>query len=193
MKDYKSKKKDYKEKGSFLIEILVTISIALLFFNFLFMKYNTVKEKEEVRRAVHIFETTIHRYSIKSLGTQKNFYINFNYNNKTITIKDVLNETVFEEIKLPKKPSYLTVFQGCLQRNIKFYIKHNGNLSKAFSVYIFDGKGKVNYRVSYYIFQQSHILKINTYKYIGKKEITSKNLIKFHYKEDSKDINWLKL
>ena len=135
----------------------------------------------EVERAADIFETVIYKYSAKSLALKKTFDINFDYEEKEVKIKYAGKDEIIERRELPEKLKYTTIYNGIALRKIEFSTKATGNLSKAFSVYICDYNENAKYRVAYYNFQQSRILKINVYKNVRAGKIKYKDLEKYHY------------
>ena len=89
------------------------------------------------------------------------------------------DEVIRKRRELPEKLKYTTIYNGIALRKIEFSTKATGNLSKAFSVYICDYDENAKYRIAYYNFQQSRILKINVYKNVRAGKIKYKDLEKY--------------
>ena len=159
----------------------MTVGIIFFLFVSVYIKYENLNEKREIERAADIFETTVYKYAAKSLSSKKTFDIEFDYLEKEIRIKSEGKDILTEKINLPKKLKYGTVYNKVLLKKISFSTKASGNLSKAFSVYICDYSENAKYRIAYYNFQQSRILKINVYKNIRAGKIKYKDLEKYHY------------
>lgn len=134
-----------------------------------------------MERAADIFETVVYKYSARSLALKNTFNINFDYDRKEIAVKIFGKDEVVEKIELPEKLKYTTIYNGIAMKKIDFSTKASGNLSRAFSVYICNYSENAEYRVAYYNFQQSRILKINVYKNVRAGRIKYKELEKYHY------------
>lgn len=183
-----------KRKGSILIEFLVTIGIVFFCFVTIFIKYDNINQQKDLEDAVDIFETVVYKYANKSMATRTTFDIRFDYIKKELIINKEGNSIEIEKIELPKKLKYGTVYSGVMLKELSFSTKVSGNLSKAFSVYICDYSENAKYRVAYYNFQQSRILKINIYKNMRAGKIKYKELEKYHYniEEDEVKEGWEK-
>lgn len=147
-----------------------------------------------MEKAVDIFETVIYKYSAKSLALRNIFDISFDYNKKEVIIKPFGKNEIIEKIKLPQKLKYGTVYRKILRDKVDFSTEPTGNLSRAFSVYVCDYSENAKYRIAYYNFQQSRILKINIYKNMRAGNIKYDELEKYHYNlgEDEVKAGWEK-
>ncbi|WP_300358586.1 hypothetical protein, partial [Fusobacterium sp.] len=183
-----------KRKGSVLIEFLVIIGITFLCFVTIFIKYDDINQQKDLENAVDTFETIVYKYANKSMATRTTFDIKFDYRKKEIIVNREGSSKEIEKIELPKKLKYGTVYNGIMLKELSFSTKASGNLSKAFSVYVCDYSENAKYRVAYYNFQQSRILKINIYKNVRAGKIKYKELEKYHYnmKEDEVKEGWEK-
>lgn len=188
-----------KRKGSFLIETIVAAGLFFIIFIGIFIKYTDLKEEKDLRLAINILENTVQRYSMKSIGSKKSFKFKLDYKKKIIIVASLDSiDPVIEQISLPSKLNYITLYNkefigaDYLSNYFEFTTKTNGNLSNAFSIYICDYSDNAAYRISFSIFQQSHILKINTYKNISNKKIKSENLKIYHYNEEEKKADWIR-
>ena len=159
----------------------MTVGIIFFLFVSVYIKYENLNEKREIERAADIFETTVYKYTAKSLASKKTFEIKFDYLKKEIRIKPEGKNILIEKIDLPKKLKYATVKKGNIEKEKEFLTKKTGNISKAFSVYICDYSENAKYRIAYYTFQQSRILKINVYKNVRAGKIKYEDLGEYHY------------
>ena len=159
----------------------MTVGIIFFLFASVYIKYENLNEKREIERAADIFETTVYKYTAKSLASKKTFEIKFDYLKKEIRIKPEGKNILIEKIDLPKKLKYATVKKGNIEKEKEFLTKKTGNISKAFSVYICDYSENAKYRIAYYTFQQSRILKINVYKNVRAGKIKYEDLGEYHY------------
>ena len=181
-----------RNKGILLIETIIFISILLFLIFFIYTKYRNLNEQRDIERAVNIFETAIYKYSSKSLGNRKMYDFEINYNTKTIKVfsltTTVGENKVVEEFKLPEKLEYATPYDEKLINIIDMYSTLNGNLSKSFSVYIFGYSNTAKYRVAFYTFQQTKLIKINLYKNIKAGKIKYSDILTYHYLRDEDKI-----
>lgn len=160
----------------------------------IYIKYENINEKRDLEKAVDILETIVYKYASKSIAKKNTFDIKFNYTKKEIIVKNEGQGIELEKIKLPEKLKYGTVYNNILLKEVNFSTKASGNLSKAFSIYICDYSENAKYRIAYYNFQQSRILKINVYKNMRAGKIKYSELEKYHYNigEDEVKAGWEK-
>lgn len=144
-------------------------------------KYENLNERREIEKAADIFENIVYKYSVKSMSLRDTFNIEFNYSKKEVIVKEEGKNDILEKIELPQKLNYATVYNSLMLKKIEFNTKETGNISKSFSVYICNYKDNAVYRIAYYNFQQSRILKINVYKNVRAGEINYKDLKEYHY------------
>lgn len=160
----------------------------------IYIRYENINEKRDLEKAVDILETIVYKYASKSIAKKNTFDIKFNYAKKEIIVKNEGQNIELEKIKLPEKLKYGTVYNNILLKEVNFSTKASGNLSKAFSIYICDYSENAKYRIAYYNFQQSRILKINVYKNMRAGKIKYSELEKYHYNigEDEVKAGWEK-
>ena len=160
----------------------------------IYIKYENINEKRDLEKAVDILETIVYKYASKSIAKKNTFDIKFNYAKKEIIVKNEGQNIKLEKIKLPEKLKYGTIYNNILLKEVNFSTKASGNLSKAFSIYICDYSENAKYRIAYYNFQQSRILKINVYKNMRAGKIKYSELEKYHYNigEDEVKAGWEK-
>jgi len=96
---------------------------------------------------------------------------------KKIVISDKTLQS--KDIELPKNLIYFHTYTSNL-KNFKFSFTKNGNISKSFSIYIFNKEKKVRYKLSFYGFDRSKFLKINSYRKKKNNEINYSNIADYH-------------
>ena len=171
-----------KSRGTALAEVFILIALVAIISSLIFIKYRNINEQQDMERAVNIFETTVHKYTAKSMISKKSYDIYFDYNNKSVTVKERLKDKILEKKNLPENLLYATPYDNQTRKDIDFHTTENGNLSKSFSVYIFNYSDTAQYRVSFYTFQQSRILRINIYKNINAGNIKYEEILNYHEK-----------
>lgn len=177
-----------RNRGIALAETLILTALGAVILSFIFIRYRNINEQKDIQRAVNILETVVQKYASKSMASKKSYSIYFDYSAKTVTVKDMKNEEVFEIKNLPEKLSYATPYDRQTQRKIDFHTTINGNLSKSFSVYIFGYSDTAKYRVAFYNFQQSRILRINIYKNKSAGDIHYSKITDYHYKQEENEL-----
>ncbi len=113
-----------------------------------------------------------------SLKFQKVEHIKLDFLNKKITVLDYLYRKK-KSHSLPKNLIYFHThsdYDNLL--NLKF--TKNGNISKSFSVYIFDSKKNAHYKISFLGFDRSKFLKINAYRKLSNNKINLSNILEYH-------------
>ena len=175
-----------RKKGIISLEIIVSLFIISILISLTYIKFQNINEKKDIERAVGIFQTLIYKYSNKSLLLKKTYNIEINHKQKIINVKDIQNKVV-EEIKLPEKLKYMTPYDKVIVKQMEFNTTISGNLSKSFSVYIFNYSDEAEYRIAYYSFQQSRILKINSYRNINAGKIKCDEILRYHYEADENE------
>lgn len=162
--------------------------------SFIYVKYRNIKEQRDIERAVNIFETAIHKYSSLAIGNKKLYDFEINYSEKSLKVftakKSVTGVELVEEYELPEKLKYATPYDNKCKEDIDVYATLNGNLSHAFSVYIFDYSGLAKYRVAFYTFNQNKLIKINLYKNINAGKIRYEDILQYHKSEEKVGAGW---
>ena len=72
----------------------MTVGIIFFLFASVYIKYENLNEKREIERAADIFETTVYKYTAKSLASKKTFEIKFDYLKKEKHLQKVDLETL---------------------------------------------------------------------------------------------------
>ncbi|MGL5671199.1 MAG: hypothetical protein ACRDDQ_07945, partial [Cetobacterium sp.] len=73
--------------------------------------------------------------------------------NKNLNVKK-LNSEIIEKLYLPEKLKYEIIYDNSRNQKFKVDTTKNGNLSKAFTMYIFGYSNQVENRVAFYTFQK---------------------------------------
>lgn len=168
-----------KNKGLTYIETIVMLTIICLVSLFLFKKIINYNEQMEIQTNRHIIQTVISKYANQSFYNRKRYIININLIEKFIDIKNDRN-IIIEHKELSKKLLFVIPYK--MNKAVDFIvdITPTGNMSKAFTIYIFGYDRKVKNKISFFIFQKAQILKINTYTNKNL-DITYDNIIDYHY------------
>lgn len=162
--------------------------------SFIYVKYRNIKEQRDIERAVNIFETAIHKYSSLAIGNRKLYDFEISYPAKSLKVftakKSATHTELVEEYELPDKLMYATPYENDYKPVVDVYATLNGNLSHAFSVYIFDYSGLAKYRVAFYTFNQNKLIKINLYKNINAGKIRYEDILQYHKSEEKVGAGW---
>lgn len=178
-----------KSRGFSLVNILISISIALMILTLGYVCYRDFLEQQEIKRAkVEIYElfTT---YSAKAFNDRITLSIKLDYLTKEITVYKY-SVVPIEIINLPKNLKYATIFDGDKVDIFTGNITKNGNITPSFSVYIFDYDDIAQYRISFYGFDILKYMKINIYRNRGDKTSTYSNILTFHKKWSTDNPKW---
>ncbi|WP_297404292.1 hypothetical protein [uncultured Cetobacterium sp.] len=175
-----------KAKGLTFLETIATIAIISSVSLFFYIKLNKFEEKRDLEISRRLIKNTIYKYTLQSVFSKERYKLEIYLIDKKIDIKGE-NYKIIESIHLPKKLKYEIIYkyQGGLVFNVE--TTPNGNLSKAFTIYICDYNNLVQNRISFYTFQIEKILKINSYINFSAGKIKYIELPYYHYSEDSKN------
>lgn len=172
------KKENLKNKAFSLYEIIISIFIISIILNFSFVKYRDAKDLRDINEAKAKISEAFFVTSSQALKTHKRVYLDLDLINKKIVIYKRLN-VKNEIIHLPKNLLYYHTYPIKTDSfNITF--TQNGNISKSFSIYIFDRNKNARYKISLYGFDRSKFLKVNNYRKFSKKNIKLKDIVTYH-------------
>lgn len=180
-------KKKPKEKGLTFLEtiaVLVIISVVSLF---LFVKISKINEKKDLDMASKTIQEIFFRYSRKSFYKREKYKIDLYLDEKVISVSSIRHSDK-EKLELPKKLKYEIIYDQKRNKIFKVETTTNGNLSKAFSIYIFGYGDGLKRKIALYIFQEEKILKINSYINKRIKNINYENIKDYHYSEENKNL-----
>lgn len=178
-----------KNKGFYLINTLISISLILLLSTFGYVCFRNYIEMQEINRAkVEIYElfTT---YSTKAFNDGKVLNVKLDYIKKEIVVYEY-GVVPIDIVKLPKNLNYLTIFDRDVVQIFTGKITKNGNITPSFSIYIFDSKNIAQYRISLYGFEIIKYMKINIYRNKGDKKANYDNILRFHREWDTNNPKW---
>lgn len=160
------KKTNSKNQAFSFLETILSILIISILLNFAFIKYQNAKIKQAILEAKLKINDAFFYSSISSLQNHNIHSIQFDLIRKKIFILDTFQKKL-KEITLPKNLLYYHT-SSSLSNIININLTKNGNISQSFSIYIFNNKKYVEYKISFYGFDRSKFLKINNYKHVGK-------------------------
>lgn len=185
----------YKKKNNAFsfYEIIFSTFILILILNISFLKYQNFKETQSIIEAKTKINETFFYASLNSLKFHKNYSIKLDLISAKLILFDS-NYTPIKYSKLPKNLNYFHTQSTAVNPTINF--TKNGNISKSFSIYIFNKKNEVKYKISFYGFDRTRFLKINNYKK-KKNSIIKLNQISEYHKNTNEDrdifyIDWKK-
>ncbi len=167
-----------KIKAFSLIESILSILILALILNITFIKYKNFKELKAINEAKTKITNTFYLSANTTLKFQKLEYIILDTVNKKLLVLDDYFRRK-KQVNLPKNLIYShTSSETDNQLNIKF--TKNGNISKSFSIYIFDSRENARYKIAFYGFDRSKFLKINTYRKFSDSKIKLEDIPKYN-------------
>ncbi|MGL4652990.1 MAG: hypothetical protein ACRCZH_07990 [Cetobacterium sp.] len=181
--------KNIKNKGLTFLETVVVVTIIFIVSSFLFIKIIKINEKLDLEKNRKIFQVTLSKYSIKSIYRKERYLIEFDFLEKEVRVKK--NNILIETLNLSKKLNYEIPYNKIRNPKFIFETTTTGNLSKAFTLYIFGYNNQVENRLAFYTFQRERVLKINTYLNIGVKNVNYNNILEYHYSSEGEGkIGW---
>lgn len=155
-----------KSQAFTFLEVIVSVLIFSLLLNFTFIKYQSIKERQAILEAKLKINDAFFYSSLSSLQSHDISTLKLDLTKKQIIILNQFQKKI-KQFNLPKNLTYYSTSNSYLKTfNINF--TKNGNISKSFSIYIFNRKNYAKYKISFYGFDKSKFLKINNYKHIGK-------------------------
>ena len=166
-----------KNKAFSTFEIILSILIFSILLNIAFLKYKEFKELRDINEAKTKITEAFYLVSTTSLKQKRKQELELDLSAKKIVISDKTLQS--QDIELPKNLIYYNTYTSNL-KNFKFSFTKNGNISKSFSIYIFNKEKKVRYKLSFYGFDRSKFLKINSYRKKNNNEINYNNIADYH-------------
>ncbi|WP_163470073.1 hypothetical protein [Fusobacterium sp. IOR10] len=180
-----------KKKGFTIIEYTVYIFIITTIISFSIFKVNNLNKRLKIKEAIVKIVNIVDRYSSKSFRNEE-YKLLFDTDTKEIKIYNLINKNPIEIIKLPKILNYRIPYDGKYQNKFVFSSTIDSNLDKSFTIYIFSEKRSI-YRISFYTFRTSQIIKINIYKSLYPKIMSEEMIIKNYKNEKFMKEGWLKI
>lgn len=168
-----------KNKGLFLYDLLIKITLFILISNLGFLKWKDYQEKILIEQTkVNIYEL-FSTYGVKASNLNEKYFIKMDYLKKEIVILSLTRKKL-ETLYLPKNLRYTTIFNNLKQDIFEAEITTTGNITPSFSIYIFDSNNIARYRISLYSFDIIKYLKINIYKNLNDNKAIYNNISNFH-------------
>lgn len=178
-----------KNKGFYLLNILISITLTLLFLTCGYICLRNYVEKQEIEKAkIEIYEL-FSTYTTKASNDKIELHVKLDYLKKEITVYKFMIIPI-ERRYLPKNLNYVTIFDSDVVDFFTGKITKNGNITPSFSIYIFDYDDIAQYRISFYGFEILKYMKINIYKNKGDKTPKYKDILKFHKNWTTHDEKW---
>lgn len=177
-----------KNKGFSYIEIIVTITLILGISYLSIFYYIKLQEKRDIQKAKTLILNIFSEYTAKAFDKEDDFQIKIEHFQKKIIVSDYWKEK--EQILLPKKLRYSSVFNNEKVEKLEVRITEHGNITPSFSIYIFGYDDIVKYRISFYGFDKIRFMKINVYKNLSDRRWTYKNLMIYHKKFNPNSSKW---
>lgn len=183
--------KNKKNKGLTFLETIACVAVIFVVGSLLFFKIIKYNEKMDLEKSRRIIQTFFVKHTVKSLYEKNKYQIEIDMQDKYLIAKKI-NGEVTEKVYLPEKLKYEIVYDNSRNPKFKVDTTKNGNLSKAFTMYIFGYKDQVENRVAFYTFQKEKVLKINIYLNRAVKEINFNNILNYHYSQDGQNrVGWM--
>lgn len=182
--------KNKNTKGLTFIEVIITVTLLTIVSLFLLQKIRDYNERMDLELATRKIQHIFLNYTNKSFYEKNRYILEINNVNHKIIIKKI-DDTIVEEHNLPEKVYYEIPYDNKRNPIFKVQTNRNGNLNKAFTLYIFGYKKNVKKRLAFYIFQKEKVLKINSYTNKNVVNINYENILEYHYSSNGQNrIGW---
>ena len=183
--------KNKKNKGLTFLDTIACVAIIFIVSSFLFYKILKYNEKMDLEKSRRIIQTFFIKYTMRSLYEKSKYQIEIDMLNKNLNVKK-LNSEIIEKLYLPEKLKYEIIYDNSRNQKFKVDTTKSGNLSKAFTRYVFGYNNQVENRVAFYTFQKEKVLKINIYLNRAVKDINYDNILNYHYSQEGQNrIGWM--
>ncbi|SKA03639.1 prepilin-type N-terminal cleavage/methylation domain-containing protein [Cetobacterium ceti] len=182
-----------KKKGFTFLEVIVTIGILGILLSLGLVNYKAVKEYLALKESTNKIISTYYYYTNKAMIDGKDFQIKNFLKEKRIEIIHLENSEKIETLELSKNLRYTVIYENIKLNYIESITNKWGNLNNSFTIYIFGKNNLAKYRIAFYNYQISKILKINIYKNVSASEATYENIVNYHYSVGGENhIGWKK-
>lgn len=183
------KKREYT-LGFSLIEISIALFLLSSIFLIVFYRVNINNERIELELTTKKIDSFVNKYTTTAHYQKKNFNLEIDLKEKSFLLKD--NNRVIDKLNLSPKLSYEIVFDKKRNPLFNIEITKNGNMSRAFTLYIFGYRKQLENKLTFFTFQKERILKINIYKVNNLEGVNYTNILEYHYLL-SKNSDWLEV
>lgn len=180
-----------KNKGFTLIECLIALFVITFCSSIFIFRINKIDEQNKLEEAMTKIVNFVDEYSLKSLEKKEIFKFTVDSKNKKIEVSRDDYKSSYDEEKLPDNFFYRIPYEEKYVDSFRFSALISINLSKAFSIFIFDSKHIARYRISFYTFEQNKIFKINIYK--NRNEKMNEEFILENYNKKNIYESWEKI
>lgn len=182
-----------QKKGFTFLETILVLGILGILLSLGLNNYRAVEEYLALKESSNKIVSTYYYYTNKAMIDGKDFQIKNFLKEKRIEINQLGNLKKIEILKLPKNLKYTVIYENKKLNYIESKTNKWGNLNNSFTIYIFGKNNLAKYRIAFYNYQISKILKINIYKNISASEATYENIVNYHYSvEGESHIGWEK-
>lgn len=179
-----------RREGFTLIEMVAAVAIISILSGFTYIGYGYFQEEILIQRAHAQVIGTVKRYREKAFYGNQNYRFTVDCSKKILLVEDTILLKILERIELPEKLRYkLSLSES--QLGVTADITIDGNMSRAFTLYIFGRSSTARSRIAFYTFSQLKYLTVNLYRNISAKDATYENLINYHGTSASQNlIGW---
>lgn len=178
-----------KNRGFYLLNILVGISLVLFSLTLGFVWLRNYVESQEIKRAKTEIYEVFATYSAEAFNSKKNLSIELNYLRKDIRIYEN-TMVILDKVYLPKKLNYITIYDKGPTQVFRGRITNNGNITPSFSIYIFDYSDIARYRISFYGFDIIKYMRINIYRNRKDKSARYDDILNYHNHWENVKSDW---
>ncbi|MGL6101449.1 MAG: prepilin-type N-terminal cleavage/methylation domain-containing protein [Fusobacteriaceae bacterium] len=172
------------KKGYTILEVVVVISIIGILLSIISVGYWNFREKLEMEEAKISIITPIATYRDRAYHNHKSYTFLLDTNSRYIEVWEDGIGNRHERWSLPKKLRYRIPGKS----GIVTKINPNGNLSNAFTLYIFGKSDRAQYRLGFYTFLQLRYLKINLYRNRDANGAIWGSIDRYHESSESKNL-----
>lgn len=181
-----------KIKGFTLLETVIATTIVSTLLFFIYFNYMKYKENNSLYEAKLKLANTISKYRDLAYYNNTRYILKFDFITKDLYIYD-LSSNLLTSYRLPKDLKYYIINKEQKPFNYIVTINPTGNLSDAFTIYLFDYEDLARYRIAFYTFSQIKYLAVNIYENHSVEDATFSNIYKYHFTTDGQNhIGWIK-
>lgn len=182
-----------KKNGFTFLEVIVTLGILGILLSLGLINYRAIEEYLSLKESSNKIVSIYYYYTNKAMVDGKMVQIKNFLKEKRIEIYYLGNPNKIEKLELSKKLKYVVVYENKKLDYMESKTNRWGNLNNSFTIYIFGKNNLAKYRIAFYNYQISKILKINIYKNISASNATYENIVNYHYSmEGENHIGWEK-